>query len=259
MSSNNKRKSKRVVIISDLHCGHYSGLTPESYHSKLIYKDAEKIWFWYKEEIEKLKPIDILFVNGDAIEGKGEKSGGTELIVSARDSQCKMAEEAILLAEAKNIYMIRGTPYHTGKDEDWENVIADKLGCKIGDHDWIDVNDLIFDLKHKAPSSMVPYNRNAGVNRDALWNELWALRKGQPLADVYIRSHVHYFTFSGDYRKLIMTTPAMQGFGSKYGKKECTGMVDIGFVHFDIEDKLNYSWDAHIMDIQDISPNVMKV
>lgn len=246
--------SKRVVIISDLHCGHYSGLTPEEYHSMLIYKDTEKIWFWYKEEIEKLKPIDVLFVNGDAIEGKGERSGGTELISSARDVQCKMAEKCIQVVEAKHIHMIRGTPYHTGKDEDWENIIADKLNCKIGDHDWPKINGLVFDLKHKAPSSNMPYGRGSGVSRDALWNEIWSIRKGQPLADVYIRSHVHYFSHSGDYRKLIITTPALQGFGSKFGKKECTGMVDIGFIHFDIEDKENYSWDAHIMNIQPISP-----
>lgn len=244
--------NKTVVVVSDLHCGHVVGLTPPSYQSASgsLAKFGEMqraVWSYYAETLKSLQPIHCLIVNGDCIDGKGERSGGTELIEQDRTEQVQMAIECIELAKAKNIVMTFGTPYHTGVMEDFERSIADALGAHIGSHEWVDVNGVVFDCKHKIGSSVIPHGRHTAIARDRLWNQLWSIDDKQPLADVIIRSHVHYCTYNGDPDYLAITTPALQGYGSKFGARQCSGRVDIGLISFSIDSKGGYTWRQHIM------------
>lgn len=250
---------KRLVIISDLHCGHRAGLTPpgwgysedsESETRRHFAKLQRLQWEWFSETIAALQPIDTLLVNGDAIDGKGERSGGTELFEADRHEQAAIAARCISEARAKKVYIIRGTPYHVGKEEDFEDTVAQLVEADhIGYHDWIDVEGVIFDCKHKTSSSVIPHGRHTGPARAKLWNSLWAERGLQPKAHVIVRSHVHYLDYSGDATGLVMVTPALQSFGSKYGAAQCEGTVDVGLVNFDCE-KGDYSWKAHLMDMK---------
>ena len=246
---------KRVVVISDLHCGHIAGLTHPNYDAKppdtaneySEYKLRRKYYDWYRSELQKLNPIDVLIVNGDAIDGRGERSGSTELLTTDRSNQCMMAVAAINEAKASKVFMTYGTPYHVGDAEDWENFIADKVEAEdISSHGFINVNGLVFDYKHKVGSSSVPYGRFTQVAKEKLWNSLWAEYEEHPKADVFIRSHVHYFGFAGQNGWLGITTPALQGHTTKYGERQCSGTVDYGFVHFDVEDDGEYAWQEHI-------------
>ena len=101
------RDFKRVVVISDLHCGHVVGLTHPDFNPsyprgserfKLAVRRRE-LYKFYTDRMEKLQPIDILIVNGDAIDGKGPRSGSTELLTTDRDEQVEMA--AVAIREAK--------------------------------------------------------------------------------------------------------------------------------------------------------------
>lgn len=258
-------RKKRVVCISDLHCGHRAGLTPPAWQHRSDHSDVEAskmlakwakqqqvTWNWFRATMIALRPIDLLIVNGDAVEGKGKRSGGTELITSAQDDQTDMATHCIQVAQAKSYRMTRGTPYHTGEDDDWENIIAKNIGAKIGDHEWYDVNGLVFDVKHHIGGSSVPYSRATPLGRDGLWNLIWADLQLQPKADVLIRSHVHYcFDCQGIIpTQRYIVTPALQGFGSKYGARRCSGTVNVGFVSFDIESKETWSWQRHLLDLR---------
>jgi hypothetical protein len=252
---NKVRHCKRVVIISDLHCAHKVGLTPPSWQiaDNPIYRHfltfEREVWKFYVNTIKALQPIDILIVNGDCIEGKGEKSGSTELIEADRNLQCDIAAECINICKAKDIVMTFGTGYHTGNSDDFEHTIAGKINAKkIGGHEWLDVNGVIFDLKHKVNASGIPQGRATALLREQLWNARWHDRnEGQPLADIIIRSHTHYHMFVGDPTFLAMTTPALQGYGSKYGVRDCSGIVDIGLIHFDVDDKGGYTWGSHML------------
>ena len=263
-------KFKRVVVISDLHCGHQVGLTPPDWQYRKVKMDVAKqnkyadvqdqCWKFYEKTILSLQPIDILVVNGDAIDGNEPKSGGIELIHTCRDKQSTMAADAIRLAKAKQIVMTYGTGYHTGIAEDWENNVAGLVGAKkIGAHEWIDVNGLIMDFKHKVGSSGVPHARGTSIAKAKLWNNLWALHSMQPLADVLIRSHVHYHFYVGDPHFLAMTTPALQAMGSRFGSRECEGEVHFGLVHFDIVNKENYVWHKHIAKISAQATHALKL
>lgn len=250
---------KRVVVLADPHCGHLCGLTPppwqyqespfelDSKHNKFAHLQ-EELYDFYINELDKLKPIDIVIANGDLIDGSGHRSGGTELIMVDRLEQCKMAIYSLLETEAKNYVLIYGTGYHVGEQEDFENVIANKLPgvVKIGSHEWVDVNGVIFDCKHHCGGSQIPHGRHTAVAKERLWNVLWAEHEEQPKADIIIRSHVHYFHYCGGSDWLGLTTPALQGMGSKFGARRMSGHVDFGFLHFDVYEDGSYIWQPHL-------------
>ncbi len=243
----------RVVAIGDLHCGHAVGLTPPKFNPKSDsdyrgHDAREEYWNFYAKTIDALKPIDVLIVNADCIDGKGEGSGGTELITSDRNVQVDMAVAAIQHADAGSIFMSFGTNYHTGREEDWEKQIADEVGAiKIESHGWIDLRGCIVDYKHHIGGSQSPVGRYTALSRERVWNVLWAERGENEKSNIILRSHVHYHVFSGERGWVAMTLPALQGYGSKFGARRMSGTVDYGLVSFDIVGKDNWTWHSHIL------------
>lgn len=254
----------RFVAMGDLHCGHDVGLTPPQwqYHPgqhrwRKWGAIASEIWDWYKATMKALQPIDYLFVNGDAIEGKNERSGGTELITPVLDVQAEMAVNAIKVAKAGQIVMTYGTPYHVSPGgEDIEDRIRKDCGArKLGSHEWVEVKGtgIGFDLKHHIGSSSIPHGRATALARENLWSQLWALRKEQPRAEqpIVIRSHAHYYIHVGEKNWLGMILPALQGMGSKHGARKCSGTVDVGLVEFIVDrHKGTYTWQPHLAEIR---------
>jgi hypothetical protein len=248
---------KRILIISDLHSGHRGGLTPPSWQ----YNDGDgdvrakfgflqrTVWDWYVKKVKEVGTVDMLVVNGDAIDGKGESSGGTELLTADWLEQVEIAAECIGQVKRKKTLIVKGTPYHTGKDTDFEEVLADKVNATdCGAHEWFDADGVIFDCKHKVGRSEVPHGRLTAPSREALWNLLWSERGVQPDANVIVRSHVHYFIHGGDAYKLWLTTPGFQAW-SKYGTATCAGTVDIGMILFECKGGA-YTWRPILLDLQ---------
>ena len=231
----NHIKGARVLVMSDLHCGHITGLTPPQYQQDGINGGFQReSWMWFKNTIERIKPIDVLIVNGDAIDGRQEKSGGKELITGDRLTQVNMAVECINAVHAKKIYIVKGTPYHTGKEEDLENLIYEKVGAEsISAHLKLLINNCLFDVRHKTGRSNIPHGRFTAMARTAMWNDLMNHTE-ENKANIIIRSHVHYHIYGGhSNNRIFMTTPALQG-DTEYGYKECEGNVDYGVIYFDI-------------------------
>ena len=248
------KKHKRVVVVSDFHSGHIVGLTPpgwdaETEHAQLqkAYSMRRHIFDFYAKTLKELQPIDIVIADGDLIEGKNEKQGGTELIEADRLQQADMAAECILLAKAKTVLIAYGTGYHTGRDEDVEVAVAKATNAlKIGSRDDIDVSGTIINYRHFISGSQVPHGRYTALAREQLWNTLWGERGEYPKADIILRAHVHYHGYIGAPGWLAMTLPALQGYGSKYGARIMSGIVDIGLVHFDIYGRNEYDWMPHL-------------
>ena len=258
---------KRIIVISDLHCGHVAGLTPPEYQFSEVEKSSTKhnkwarlqkeTWIKFCNIIEQFKPFDIGFDLGDMIDGKGGKSGGTELISTDRNTQVDMAvacHQKISDVSKKNFKWIGvyGTAYHTSGEggEDWETLVAEKCGFeKIGSHESIDVNGCIFDLKHHVGSSSVPYGRFTAPAKERLWNVLWNERELRPKANVILRGHVHYATFCGEPGWVAMTLPALQSMGTKYGARQCLGIVHWGVTIFDVESDGTFEWQQVVIPI----------
>ena len=202
-------------------------------------KIEKECWNFFAEKVAEIQPIAVLLWMGDSIDGRGERSGSTELVVVDRSLQVAMAQEVIETFEAKHIVMVYGTPYHTGNEEDWEDQLAHQVHAdKIGSHEWVDVNGCIFDIKHHVGASSIPHGRHTALSREQLWNALWADAKSQPRADFVIRGHVHYavgdYCYVGSRQRWALTTPALQGVGTKFGSRKCSGTVDFGITYFDV-------------------------
>lgn len=245
------RDFKRLLVISDTHCGHEVGLTPPQWNPRGVEANTamEKYrdWMWqgFMSMVEPLKPIDILVHNGDAIDGRGERIGGVEGLFADRNQQCKMAADVIKWVGARKVLIARGTDYHVGKEEDFEDTVASLVGAeRIGDIVTADVNGLQMQFRHHIGGSQVPHGRATSLMRDQLWNELWYLENEFPLANVMVRSHVHYHQAVQSFNRLAMTTPGLQGYGTRYGERRLSGVIHFGIVYFDIRSQEDFTWRA---------------
>lgn len=254
-------KITRVLVAGDTHCGSLVGLTPPSWRhvtqdmdsaraSKSTYAKFSVIQdaLWRKADsiLQSFAPYNVILWTGDMIDGDGRKSGGTELIVTDRLEQAKMATAVcnhfISRAKCEDVlqFGVYGTGYHTGNAEDMEMIVAENSGWKkISSHEWIDVNGCVFDLKHKVGSSSSPSSRASGLLNQVLWNELWAARDLQPKAKVILRGHAHYYMGVDTDTCAAFVCPALQGFGTKYGSRTCSGLVHFGMMYFDVDEKGN--------------------
>ena len=258
----------RLVAISDMHCGHELGLTHPDFDSKPndvespkfhLYQFRRKMWDFYAETLNALQPIDVLIDGGDNIDGRGEASGSTELLTTKQTEQCDMAVAAIQEVEAKKIFLVRGTPYHVGKQEDYEDIIAASVKAdKIGDHDYLDVHGVVFDYAHEVGMSILPHTRFAPIARERFLNLLWAEHGEYPKADVILRGHAHYLAFCGEADWLAMTLPGLQ-LSSKYGRRKIRYTIHFGLVSFDIENKDDYSWRPYIKRLHKASQELIKI
>lgn len=243
-----KEEKKRVLFLSDLHCGHKGAIASPKWAVNNLQK---RLWKFYTEAIDEIKPIDYLVLNGDMLDGSGKINGGVELITTDRSQQIEIAKEVIEYTNVvgKNIFMTFGTAYHTGKEEDWEKVLADKLGAHIDSTLFIDFNaGLTFDIKHHIGSSKVPYSRSNAISREAVWQRLRSSRGFESTADIFIRGHLHYFAIAMDsLLGLRMTLPCLQ-MESNFGKRICDGHTDVGFVYFDIFNNGNYGYKPALLE-----------
>jgi hypothetical protein len=263
-------KRKRVLAIGDLHCGHHFGLTPPEWQEspkKPRGKLQSLYWDFYAEGVRRLRKhtaIDLLIVNGDAVDGPGKRSGSREQLTTDMLEQVEMALDCIKIVKPKQVVLTFGTPYHVGSDNRTETLLAQwirkelDVPVKIGSHESINVNGLMFDCKHKIGGSTIPHGRHTAGARTVLWNMVWAKRGQRPMADVFLRSHVHYHVYEGDPTFLAMTLPALQGLGDEYGSTQCEGMVDFGLVWFDVISRHEWTWNSKILSWSQIPEKVVK-
>jgi hypothetical protein len=151
-----------MVVISDKHHGNIGGLTPPGWdavtpvenpaHLAEFHRMRRAIWDWFAERVAELGRVDIVIDNGDLIDGKGKRSGGTEILWPDRQDQVDMAVDfhRSVFPGAER-FLSFGTPYHTGEEEDWERQVAKDLGCQIGSEDTVNVRGLLVNFKWRWP------------------------------------------------------------------------------------------------------------
>ena len=257
-------KSKRGLVISDLHSGHFLGLMPSRYDfetqfNQELFKLRQYSRRWVYRTAKKYGPYDFMIMNGDCIDGRGEKSGGTELFTTDRLVQCKMAIDVINKFDVPKVFMSYGTGYHAGLLEDYENIIADGVGAKkIGGEDNLSVNGCIINYRHHIGRSAIPHGRHTAIARERLWNLIWAERDEYPKANIILRSHVHYHV--GDFGPgwLAMITPGLQLYGGKYGSRLVSGDIHFGITILDIKSKDDFSWHVPILKMPKQEPALLR-
>ena len=257
---------KKVLVIGDMHCGSLTGLTPNSWfisekRNKKIALLQREMWTNYLRMIDELGPVDYLIVNGDAIDGHGKKSSGSELLTTDLLLQADIAVECLKEISFKKILFTHGTPYHTSNEggEDFEKVIADKMGGKIYDELRLDIDGVIFDIKHHIGSSSMPTSRFTSMAKNRLWDVLSSEKENREKADIYIRSHVHYYTFCGEGEWMAINLPALQAPLTKYGNRRCVGTTDWGMICFYVEDGHLAGWESKIAILENAKAEIIKL
>jgi hypothetical protein len=240
-----KRKTVRCLVYSDSHCGQEFGLTHPDFDATpndttspryRHYRLRRKMWDFFDETIKMLQPIDIVFDLADNIDGKGDASAGTELILPKLAEQIDCATACLQHIGAGAVYMVYGTPYHVGRDN-CEDTIAKNVGAvKIGDHDFLRVNNTVFDYSHFVGGGALPTSAFAPLARERLNNMLWNEHDEYPKANIILRGHTHRCVVASEPGNwLAMTCPALQ-LSSKFGRSRIRSVVHFGLVWFDVAD-----------------------
>jgi len=239
-----KKGNKRILVLGDTHSGHMDGLTHPDWQQTERQKANYDL---YLEMLKKYKPFDICICNGDLIDGTDKKGGGTELISTDLQVQCDMAYKAILETKAKAYFVVPGTPYHVGNSVDFEKIIAQRLDAQFVDHLFLEINGKMISAKHKIAGAAL----YSALAKEIQTNRHRANEGTEPLVDVLVRSHAHRWSQIDFLSCIGMVTPSLMGF-SKYGVRQCSGIVNYGIVVIDISTSGKITWET------EIAPNVLQ-
>ena len=265
--------STDMLVMSDTHIGALGGLVPprfqisgepraddESKHAaaRRQYTAAVQraMWNWAALNILRLRP-KVLVLNGDIIDGRQRKSSGEGLWSTKIKDQADAAISVFrqFRRAGTKVYMIRGTVYHDG--ESGEEYIADALDAEIAEHPFLEINGVVFDLRHKEGGATAPAGRPA-LRNSMLSNLLWAAKEQQPVADVTIRSHLHSYYHEGDDRWLGIITPGYQWLSS-YGQLEVNRPITVGSVYFSKIQKGDIQWQGLVARLPELKAQLWKI
>lgn len=251
----------RIGLLSDLHCGHYLGLTPPDFFRPveaedpaiaLLARKQREYWDTYNHLVRMAGPVDHLLVNGDTVDGNGFRLDGAEMICETHDQMSEMAARCIKQwvtpGRTRTIHMIGGTPSHTWFGPiDCDKLVKDHVitKCPNVTYDQSAVVEFTFPgtdrtfaiyLRHDTPKGGIQTGgAGPGALRQSIRLDLETIyNQGQEekLPDLYVYSHAHeacYLTqpLKGRNRHVIVT-PCLQGSGSVYGKTKCAGLISWG-------------------------------
>ena len=256
---------KKILAIGDTHCGSMVGLTHPNWivrkdRNRQIFNMQTEMWDNYLDILNKFGKVDAVIINGDVIDGKGIKSGGTEQITTDMLEQTDMAIAAFEQIDAKKFYFTYGTPYHTtaSSGEDFDKIVANAFNAPIEDELNLSVDNIVFNARHKVGSSSSPYNRASVVGKHRLWDALNSLRESDNTADIYLRSHVHYFSFCGEAQWIAFTLPALQASATKFGARQCVGLTDWGMCLFNVDENGLAGWECHTVELNSSKKKVIR-
>lgn len=255
-----REREKTVVALADLHCGHIGAVTPPEYwwspkardpKVRQVAEAQREIWTAYTEEIKQIGPPDVLIVNGDLVEGPGRLTAGRELVTTDLETQCRIAAEVIAMWQPKAVVATYGTGYHVTLDgQDMEKFVIDILNregipSRIDSHAFLNVNGVVFDIRHFGGRAALPHTRATPLTREWLINQLWALRGEQPQGRIFLRAHTHSFAVVGGCRPdfLCFSQPALLAAMTIYGARRCSNVVDWGVLVFSIGPEGGVQWE----------------
>lgn len=230
-------KSKKVLVLSDLHCGNILGLTPPSYYNE--FSGIQEIgWKFFVDGMKKLGKVDLCVVNGDAVDGPGKKDSLCHITTNVA-TQRKMAIECLRQVKTDKFIFVRGTGFHVTTDHEIEDDIAYHFRAEIYDERKIDVNGCVLHCRHTTGKGGTAYGSVTSLQRSAVVKLMDDVATCSTQADIYIRSHIHEAMSIERSVFTALSTPSFKFKGESFGRK-CTGFLDYGFVWIEIRGKKDF-------------------
>lgn len=235
----------RLLVISDTHCGNIAGLTPPEWHRKDLVDVQKPFWDFYTEACEMIGPVDALVFNGDAIDGPGYKDT-TSLLTSDVGMQAKMAAKVAMVPDAKAVFVVRGTGFHTEGHMSYEDIVAAELGVEAEDEARIEAYGRKMHFRHVVGRSDTPYGQYTQAAKEIINEMLQADFEDYPKADILGRAHVHYSVKiavadgAGGLERWAFTNPCLElkvqkNHGFVRGLR--TWLYHVGFTMIEIDKK----------------------
>ena len=185
---------KRGIVISDTHCGNVGGLvSPEYFGDSFIRPTQEKFWNWYTSTIDRYGPFDFCLGLGDFTDGEGKKGSLDTLFTDVR-KQAKCAASVIERAgvDPSLTFLVRGSPFHSNGPCEYEDAVAEEIGCSIKDVQKLDILGWKIHTRHVVGRSDISYGQATPVLKELARMEHEAFLEDKSAPDLTLRGHVHY-------------------------------------------------------------------
>jgi hypothetical protein len=197
---------KRLVIISDLHCGDRWGLREGN---KLLNK-------FYLDKVKELRPVDVLLLNGDGVQGT-MRGKSNDVIEPDLGLQAEMCIDYLGMWKAKTYLFTMGTGIHVSEGTDWEKWIAREMHGLIKAKQIFDINGVRFNAKHHTSKTSIPHGQGTLLLKRVLWENIKSQLTNTRKSDVFVRSHIHEFCQIKNRLGFAVTCPALQLPRGAYG------------------------------------------
>ena len=236
-----------LLLIGDNHAGHIHAPTPPGEHrtdpntprgalQARVWDAAIGCMVRAREWVRAMtgtEPRRCLHL-GDAIDGKGERSGGTEQLEADRIKAAReIAAPLILATGCEEFAMVYGTGYHAGLTEDFEDEVVFALraaGVKacISSQLHINLGCVRVHAKHYIGGSSIPHGVHTASAREREVHLQWERDAGWPSARIALRGHKHRYHYEGTVETISCVLPALLPPHTKYGGRRCFSPVDFG-------------------------------
>jgi len=215
-----------IGVVADLHCGSRWGLFPPRWSNVRQNVGQRYLWRWWLWHVEKWKeilggkPLDLLVVNGDLIEGKQPRSRSTGLVTADLQEQAEIGALCLkpLVDALRPRKRVRttGTDYHEGPDNPLPSV-DEKFGFRVVDELNVNLERGVLQAQHN-PGSCGAIYKGTIIDREILWSVIAAALQKAPDATFIVRSHLHYFHMMQTHSKTFILTPCWQ-LQTRYARK----------------------------------------
>lgn len=201
----------------------------------------------WKEMAKKWRNPDVLVINGDLIEGTQPKDRITTCWSRDLNDQMEDSKRLIRMFNAKRIYIIRGTPYHTQTlGYDVEELIGKDLNAiqengkysseiKLINFAPPDAPERIFQIAHHTMGGKSFHYRGMPSSREMgnvmLAESDWVDKRFRKVFGI-ARAHVHWYWYSESPSRVMLINPCWQlmtPYGAKFNP---TSPPNIGATRF---------------------------
>lgn len=209
----NQQFPQTIGFINDLHVGSHFSLYPR----RLLPKDEESyIGIRYlndcwDELVEWMPELDILYLNGDLIDGDSRKAKGTGVFSTKLSDQVDAAIEILrpLIKKCKKVARVWGTPYH---EDHMEPLTALDKEFKIKQSrqiHWLKLDCGWMNIAHHPCSGPTLYDGTA-LDKEGLWASIAASKEKVYDTRWIIRAHKHYYARMETEDKCVVISPCFK-------------------------------------------------
>jgi hypothetical protein len=278
----------RAVLLADMHVGGLYGVagSPESKFAPDAGVRQKLFDAWSASTRGKWSKPDALIVNGDAVDGKGVKSGGVDQWEPDLMAQADHAAELLSMWGAKEVYIIRGSPYHVGAGHtglEVEEYLGRKIGAMVHPYgkdqqsglQWfLTLNGTTMHVSHHVGISRVFAYRSTPIAR-----EMMAMKLNDPLrhlvdlaskpggrnqlwnddlkaaieckTSIVVRAHSHYFWVCQTSHSMGIDLPCWQAMTPYMQLRNPIGMPpDIGFIGMEFNKGGEWTYERNLWRVE---------